>query len=77
MVTDTHPNRRVAPLAEAAKAAGSVFALLSDPRGPGDLRDLAVALRNLAGTLDGIAARAELPSPGGAYHVAWPTRPGA
>jgi hypothetical protein len=77
VVTTTDPTRRVAPPAEAAGAVASLLSLLSAPRGSSDLREVALALRDLAGTLDRIAARQEMPSPGASYTVGWVPHQGA
>ena len=78
MVTAIDPTRRVAPPAEvAAGAMASLLSLAADPRGSADLRDVAVALRDLAGTLERIAARRELPCPGAGYGLGWVPHRGA
>lgn len=46
------PTGRVVVNTEAARAAASLIALLQSSQGPRELRDLAVALRGLAGALD-------------------------
>jgi hypothetical protein len=76
VVNATDATRRAVPPFEAAQAVASLLSLLSDPRGAGDLREVAGALRQLAGTLDRIAARRESPCPGGAYDQGWGARPG-
>ncbi len=78
MVTATDPTRRVAPHAEvAAGAMASLLSLVTDPRGSADVREVAVALRDLAGTPERIAARRELPCPGGGYGLGWVPHRGA
>lgn len=78
MVTATDPTRRVAPPAEvAAGAMASLLSLVTDPRRSADLREVAVALRDLAGTLERIAARRDVPCPGGSYSLGWLPHRGA
>lgn len=77
VVTATDPSRRVASPTDAAGALALLLPLLCDPRGAFDLREAALALRDLAATLERIASRREMPCPGGSYNTDWAPYRGA
>ncbi|WP_270937566.1 hypothetical protein [Falsiroseomonas oryzae] len=70
-MTTTDPTRRVGSPLEAAGAVASLLSLMGGARGAAELREAAAALRDMAGTLERIAARHEAPCPGGAYGPGW------
>ncbi|WP_219762949.1 hypothetical protein [Roseomonas alba] len=70
-MTTTDPTRRAAPSSEATGTVASLLSLLTDPRGSADLREMAVALRDLAGTLERIAGWRDTACPGAAYTTRW------
>ncbi len=73
----TDLTRRVVSLPE-AQALSLLLARLGESHRPGDLRDLATALRCLAGTLDRLAPpRTDMPAGAAAYSFGWAASPGS